>query len=160
MLAAAKTRVILAARSAFFGRLGLCPIPRTRRDAVGGVEQANPTHCPECERSPRESRGFRGISSPASGLRYSTLPFTPSSRALSMTVCLKAVITRVATAVDTWETVRTFARHDRQLQGVPGAIAVLHTNTRDLRFHPHVHLVMPAAAVDAQRRQWRSKRNP
>jgi len=57
-----------------------------------------------------------------------------------------------------WETVRTFARHDRQLQGVPGAIAVLHTNTRALEFHPHVHLVMPAAAVDAQRRQWRSKR--
>jgi len=56
--------------------------------------------------------------------------------------------------------VRTFARNARQLQGVPGAIAVSHTNTRDLRFHPHAHLVMPAAAVDAQRRQWRSKRNP
>jgi len=55
------------------------------------------------------------------------------------------------------ETVRTFSRNDRQLQGVPGAIAVLRTNTRDLRFHPHVHLVMPAAAVDAQRRKWRSK---
>jgi len=56
-----------------------------------------------------------------------------------------------------WETVRTFARHDRQLQGVPGAIAVLHTNTRTLDYHPHVHLVMPAAAVDAERRRWRTK---
>jgi hypothetical protein len=44
-----------------------------------------------------------------------------------------------------WETVRTFSRNDKQLQGTPGAIAVLHTNTRRLDYHPHVHLVMPAA---------------
>ena len=35
---------------------------------------------------------------------------------------------------------RTFVRNDRQLLGVRGAIAVLHTHTRDLRFHPRVHL--------------------
>ena len=57
-----------------------------------------------------------------------------------------------------WETVRTFSQNDRQLRGTPGAIAVLHTNTRRLDFHPHVHLVMPAAAVDGERRQWRTKR--
>ena len=28
-----------------------------------------------------------------------------------------------------WETVRTFSLNDRQLQGTPGAIALLHTNT-------------------------------
>jgi hypothetical protein len=55
-----------------------------------------------------------------------------------------------------WETVRTFSQNDKQLQGTPGAIAVLHTNTRRLDYHPHVHLVMPAAAVDAERRQWRT----
>jgi hypothetical protein len=58
----------------------------------------------------------------------------------------------------TWETVRTFSQNDKQLQGTPGAIAVLHTNTRRLDFHPHVHLVMPAAAVDGPRRLWRTKR--
>jgi len=57
-----------------------------------------------------------------------------------------------------WETVRTFSQNDQQLRGTPGAIAVLHTNTRQLEFHPHVHLVMPAAAVDAARQQWRTKR--
>ena len=51
-----------------------------------------------------------------------------------------------------WETVRTFSHNDKQLQGTPGAIAVLHTNTRRLDCHPHVHLVMPAAAVDGQRK--------
>jgi hypothetical protein len=56
-----------------------------------------------------------------------------------------------------WETVRTFSHNDRHLQGTPGAIAVLHTNTRRLDYHPHVHLVMPAAAVDDQQHRWRTK---
>ena len=57
-----------------------------------------------------------------------------------------------------WETVRTFSQNDKQLRGTPGAIAVLHTNTRQLDYHPHVHLVMPAVAVDRERGQWRTKR--
>lgn len=57
-----------------------------------------------------------------------------------------------------WETVRTFSHHDKQLQGTPGAIAVLHTHSRRLDYHPHVHRVMPAAAVDQAKRRWRTKR--
>jgi hypothetical protein len=57
-----------------------------------------------------------------------------------------------------WETVRTFSQNDKQLQGTPGAIAVLHTHTRRLDYHPHVHLVMPAAADDGERKRWRTKR--
>jgi len=57
-----------------------------------------------------------------------------------------------------WETVLRFSQNDRQLQGTPGAIAVLHTHSRRLDFHPHVHLVVPAAAVDAARQRWRRKR--
>ena len=57
-----------------------------------------------------------------------------------------------------WETVRSFSQNDKQLAGTPGAIAVLHTNTRRMDYHPHVHLVMPAAAVDGEQKQWRTKR--
>lgn len=57
-----------------------------------------------------------------------------------------------------WETVLRFNQNDRQLQGTPGATAVLHTHSRRLDFHPHVHLVVPAAAVDAEKRRWRRKR--
>ena len=57
-----------------------------------------------------------------------------------------------------WETVRTFSQNDKQLQGTPGAIAVLHTNTRRLDYHPHVHLVMPAAAINREDKRWRTKR--
>ena len=57
-----------------------------------------------------------------------------------------------------WETLHTFSRNDRQLQGTPGAIAVLHTSTRRLDYHPHAHFVVPAAALDAERKRWRTKR--
>lgn len=56
-----------------------------------------------------------------------------------------------------WQTVLAFSRNDRQLQGTPGAIAVLHTHSRRLDYHPHVHLLMPAAALD-QHKRWRTKR--
>ena len=66
------------------------------------------------------------------------------------------------------DTVRTFSGNDKQLQGIPGATAVLHTHTRRLDYHPHVHLVMPAAAIDGKRKDakpidgsrklWRTKR--
>lgn len=57
-----------------------------------------------------------------------------------------------------WETLRTFSQNHRQLQGSPGAVAVLHTHSRRLEFHPHVHLAMPAAALDANNGLWRSLR--
>lgn len=57
-----------------------------------------------------------------------------------------------------WETVKRFSENDRQLQGTPGAIAVLHTHTRRLDYHPHVHLVVPGAAVDTKHKRWRTKR--
>ncbi len=57
-----------------------------------------------------------------------------------------------------WETVRTFSQNDKQLRGTPDAIAALHTHSRRLDYHPHVHLVMPAAAIDAIKRQWRTKK--
>ena len=51
-----------------------------------------------------------------------------------------------------WDTLRTFSENHRQLQGTPGAVAVLHTHSRKLDFHPHVHVAMPAAALDTEQR--------
>jgi hypothetical protein len=65
-----------------------------------------------------------------------------------------------------WETLpsaslrtgKTFAQNDPQLQGKAGAISVLHTHSRRLDYHPHVHVVMPAATIDADKRLWRTKK--
>ena len=58
-----------------------------------------------------------------------------------------------------WQTLRSFSQNHKQLQGTPGAVAVSHTHSRQLAFHPHVHLVMPAAALDADKGLWRSLRS-
>jgi hypothetical protein len=82
-----------------------------------------------------------------------TLPPTLRDLAFSHQRTLYTQMTRCA-----WHTLKTFAQNDKQLQGIPGAIAVLHTHSRRLDYHPHVHLVVPAAAVDAKNRLWRTKR--
>jgi hypothetical protein len=56
-----------------------------------------------------------------------------------------------------WDTLATFSHNDAKLGAVPGAVGVLHTHNRRLDFHPHVHMVMPAAALDTQRKLWRTK---
>ena len=56
-----------------------------------------------------------------------------------------------------WDTLKTFSQNDKELQGIPGAIAVLHTHSRALDHHPHVHIVMPAAAIEPLTRLWRTK---
>lgn len=56
-----------------------------------------------------------------------------------------------------WDTLKTFSLNDKQLSGTPGALAVLHTHNRQLGFHPHVHVCMPAAALNAKERLWCTK---
>jgi hypothetical protein len=63
-----------------------------------------------------------------------------------------------------WGTLNTFSHNDAKLGAgssvMAGAVGVLHTHNRRLDFHPHVHMVMPAAALDAKRRLWRTKARP
>ena len=57
-----------------------------------------------------------------------------------------------------WETLSQFSRNHRHLKGQAGAVGVLHTHSRRLEFHPHVHLAMPGAAFDAEHGLWRCLR--
>ena len=56
-----------------------------------------------------------------------------------------------------WDTLQTFSQNDKKLQGTPGVVAVLHTHSRALNYHPHVHAVIPAAAINKDHRLWREK---
>lgn len=56
-----------------------------------------------------------------------------------------------------WETLRQFGLNDPRLKGNMGAHAVLHTHSRRLDFHPHVHFIIPAGAIDPKHRLWRNK---
>ena len=112
-------------------------------------------HCPHCQHHESQQWLERQIKKKVPA-EYFLLTFTVPAefRVLAFAHQLEFYEALMRCA---WETVRTFSQNDKQLQGTPGAIAVLHTNTRRLDFHPHVHLVMPAAAVDGEHKQWRTK---
>jgi Putative transposase/Transposase zinc-binding domain len=113
-------------------------------------------HCPHCQHHESQQWLERQIAKrvPAT---YFLLTFTLPAEFRALAWAHQSVLYDSLMRCS-WQTVRTFSRNDRQLQGTPGAIAVLHTNTRRAHYHPHVHLLMPAAALDGTRKQWRSKR--
>ena len=57
----------------------------------------------------------------------------------------------------TWQTLSEFGLNDKKLHGKLGATLVLHTHSRALDFHPHVHVVIPAGAIDTSSKTWRTK---
>ena len=113
-------------------------------------------HCPHCQHHESQQWLERQIRKQVPA-EYFLLTFTLPAEFRGLAWAHQSVLYDALMRCS-WETVRTFSHNDKQLQGTPGAIAVLHTNTRELTYHPHVHLVMPAAALDAERRRWRCKR--
>ncbi len=113
-------------------------------------------HCPHCQHHESQQWLERQVKKQVPA-EYFLLTFTLPAEFRALAFAHQREVYE-ALMRGAWETVRTFSQNDKQLRGTPGAIAVLHTNTRRLDYHPHVHLVMPAAVVDGERRQWRTKR--
>lgn len=55
-------------------------------------------------------------------------------------------------------TLKEFGLNDKKLASELGMTGVLHTHTRRLDYHPHIHFMVPAGGLDKGRKQWR-KRN-
>ena len=56
------------------------------------------------------------------------------------------------------QTLLTLGRDPKRLGAELGITAVLHTWTRELAFHPHVHCIVTAGGLTADRRRWRPAR--
>ena len=52
---------------------------------------------------------------------------------------------------------KSFTLNDKKLGGSPGFTAILHTHSRTLDFHPHIHVVMPAASINRKTGLWKEK---
>lgn len=52
---------------------------------------------------------------------------------------------------------RLLAANEKFLGGEIGMTGVLHTHSRQLAFHPHIHYVIPAGAIDPKLRAWKRK---
>lgn len=58
-----------------------------------------------------------------------------------------------------WETLRTFASDPKLLGAQLGAISVLHTWDQQIKYHPHVHFIVPAGGIDINGRWKTTKQN-
>ncbi len=112
-------------------------------------------HCPHCPHQESQQWLERQLKKQVPA-EYFLLTFTLPAEFRALSWAHQNVVYDLLLS-GSWETVHTFSQNDKQLQGTPGAIAVLHTNTRRLDYHPHVHLVLPAAAVDGEQKRWRTK---
>lgn len=56
------------------------------------------------------------------------------------------------------QTLLTLGRDPKRLGAELGITTVLHTWTRELTFHPHVHCIVTAGGLTADRRRWRPAR--
>jgi hypothetical protein len=52
-------------------------------------------------------------------------------------------------------TLKDFAMNDKHLGADLGMTAVLHTHSRRLDYHPHVHVIVPGGAINSAGRQWK-----
>lgn len=52
-------------------------------------------------------------------------------------------------------TLKDFGLNLNNLGAEIGMTAVLHTNSRQLNYHPHIHVVVPGGGVDKKRKQWK-----
>jgi hypothetical protein len=114
-------------------------------------------NCPHCQSHESQQWIERQLNKqvPAD---YFLLTFTLPAQLRSLAWHHQRVIYALMTRCG-WETVSTFSQNDKQLQGTPGATTVLHTHSRRLDYHPHVHMVLPGAAINAGKRLWRTKRS-
>ena len=55
------------------------------------------------------------------------------------------------------EALRELAANPRHLGGEIGMTGVLHTNSRRLDLHPHIHYIVPAGAIDREKKLWKRK---
>jgi len=55
------------------------------------------------------------------------------------------------------DTLKTFIRNDKKLGGEAGFTAILHTHSRELEHHPHIHVVIPGASINMLTGLWKKK---
>lgn len=55
------------------------------------------------------------------------------------------------------QTLMTFAKNDKKLNAILGLTGVLHTHSRRLEYHPHVHFIVPNGGLSPDKKYWKQK---
>src|ERR1700731_2641372 len=109
-------------------------------------------HCPKCQTSARELwiAARRRELLPT---RYVHVVFTLPREVAPLALQNKKVVYDLLFRASA-ETLLEVARDPRPLGAEIGFFSVLHTWSQKLQLHPHVHCVVPAGGLDADRARW------
>lgn len=55
------------------------------------------------------------------------------------------------------DVLKTFTQNDKKLKGTAGFTTILHTHSRTIEYHPHIHVVIPGASINEKTGLWRVK---
>ncbi len=110
-------------------------------------------HCPRCQGIDKEL-WVEARKQELLPLKYFHVVFTVPHNLLELFRFNRLVMYNLLLE-KSWETLCLFARDPKLMGARPGAIAILHTWDQQLRFHPHVHLIVPSGGMD-KNGKWKS----
>lgn len=111
-------------------------------------------HCPSCQAAARAAWVDNRVEE-LLPVPYFHVVFTVPSELRPFALRNKQVFYNILFKAAS-ETLRALAAHKKHLDADIGFIAVLHTWGQALMDHPHLHCVVPAGGLSANRSQWRS----
>jgi hypothetical protein len=84
-----------------------------------------------------------------------TMPFELRALAKTNQKTIYALLFQCAVS-----TLKDFGENDKAFGAELAMTAVLHTHTRRLDYHPHVHIIVPGGGVNRRRHEWRKLKGP
>ena len=109
-------------------------------------------HCPQCQND-QATKWLSKERKRLLNVRYFLVTFTLPKELRSFARSNQKLLYRLMFS-ESWRAMRKLARNPRWLGGLIGALGVLHTWTRTLIFHPHVHYLVPAGGLTADLSSW------
>lgn len=114
-------------------------------------------HCPKCQ-SERSEQWLEKQLKKLLPVKYHLVTFTIPQELHSVfrsnqKLCYSLLFKSSA------ESLQTLLSDPRFAGGIGGMISILHTWTRQLHYHPHLHFIVPGGAFDSVRNEWQSSQH-
>jgi len=110
-------------------------------------------HCPKCQNH-EASRWIDKQQSKLLPVPYFMATFTLPYELRGLTWCNQKTMYSILFS-SVASTLKEFSLNSKNLGGAIGMTMVLHTNSRRLDYHPHIHAVIPGGAINIVRKYWK-----
>lgn len=119
---------------------------------VASYNSCGDRHCPECQ-SFSQAKWIEGRKQRILPVGYFHTVFTLPSELRSLARCNQKVVYELLFKAAA-ETLLELGNDPKHLGGLLGLTAVLHTWTRELDFHPHLHVIVTAGGLAPSGKAW------